>query len=261
MKIGTGFLFVYVSLCVLKYIIMELNPLKIIENIKTTNKVSHDREKEPAIGKIMASIIDLNNIDIYTKKMIQSIKKNATNIDFHENPDFMEKNNLITSDNEKKLVMHWSTYVMSSCDEKDKYSEGYQDCTGIVLVGKDKNSGKNISFLSHQLSRGEDLADENNDFNKDLLKNTNDFLEKVDEKTVDALIFGGSYLLGEEKYKKSIISLGKVLKDSLNFEPVVLTGPNFAYGRNDISFDTQNRRLFLVRPAQPIQKNDPTNQN
>lgn len=241
---------------------MELNPLKIIENIKTANKVSSDREKEPAMGKIMASIIDLNNIDIYTKKMIQSIKKNAVNVDYHENPDFMEKNNLITAPNEKRLSMHWSQYVISPCDEKDKYSTGYSDCTGVVLVGKDKKSEKNLSFLSHHSSRGKELSDENNNFYKDLSKSSKDFIEKVDKKTIDAVIYGGFGLVSEERYKESIISVADNLKNVFDFEPVVLTGPNFEYGGStDVYFDTQNRRLFLVRPIQSIQKDDPVNQS
>ncbi len=42
------------------------------------------------------------------------------------------------------------TYAFSVIDERDKFSESLCDCTGLVVAGMDKPTGKNISFLSHQ---------------------------------------------------------------------------------------------------------------
>ena len=38
---------------------------------------------------------------------------------------------------------------VSRVNEKDKYTEGLFNCTSMFAVGKDKESPKNISFLSH----------------------------------------------------------------------------------------------------------------
>ena len=41
-------------------------------------------------------------------------------------------------------------YVISTLDDKDKFSEELHDCTGLIVAGTENGSNKNISFLSHQ---------------------------------------------------------------------------------------------------------------
>jgi hypothetical protein len=40
--------------------------------------------------------------------------------------------------------------VISNINTQNKYSNRYYNCTGIVVIGKDKETGENISFLTHQ---------------------------------------------------------------------------------------------------------------
>src|SRR3989344_7468206 len=40
--------------------------------------------------------------------------------------------------------------VISQIDDLDKFSGGFFECTGLVVCGIDKKTGKNVSFLSHQ---------------------------------------------------------------------------------------------------------------
>ena len=42
------------------------------------------------------------------------------------------------------------SYVISNINEMDKLSRTLRNCTGIAVSGKDKESGKNISFISHE---------------------------------------------------------------------------------------------------------------
>ncbi len=68
----------------------------------------------------------------------------ATNVDTIYNPNSPEKVNL------NVLNAGQETYAISMIDSLDKYSKGFICCTGLVVVGKDKVTGKNISFLTHQ---------------------------------------------------------------------------------------------------------------
>src|SRR3989344_1434835 len=42
------------------------------------------------------------------------------------------------------------SYVISTIDKQDKFSDGFRNCTGLLVAGQDKNTGENISFLSHE---------------------------------------------------------------------------------------------------------------
>ncbi|MCX6717290.1 MAG: hypothetical protein NTU76_01265 [Candidatus Taylorbacteria bacterium] len=42
------------------------------------------------------------------------------------------------------------TYVISPITEQNLFSDKYMNCTGTVGIGRDKISGKEISFISHQ---------------------------------------------------------------------------------------------------------------
>lgn len=42
------------------------------------------------------------------------------------------------------------TYVISGISEKPKRSTSFYNCTGVIAVGRDKEAGKNISFVTHQ---------------------------------------------------------------------------------------------------------------
>lgn len=42
------------------------------------------------------------------------------------------------------------SYVISPIDGVDKFSASFLNCTGLVVTGLNKETDKNISFLSHQ---------------------------------------------------------------------------------------------------------------
>ncbi|HEV7701855.1 MAG TPA: hypothetical protein VGO63_00190 [Candidatus Paceibacterota bacterium] len=96
-------------------------------------------------------------------------------------------------------------------------------------------------------------------FDLDFREAIREIKSKAKEGSIDALIFGGQE--GDEDYIESIKLLGKILEEELNFEPMVVTGPNMRSNEHDgggptkVYLDTQNRRLYIVRPTQTSEDN------
>ena len=191
---------------------------------------------------IRACILEQYNIDNKTKKIINSIEKNGIDIDYYANEDVYRKNNMKNAGPE--------TYAISEINEKSKSSYSYRNCTGIIVVGKNKK-GKEVSFMSHQ-DPTEFLDKKKEVFINDLSQRIKEILEKTKKDTIDAIIFGGKR--ADREYQDSIKLLGDTLKKELGFEPTVMTGPNLDYDGTNIFFDTQNRRLYIVRNEQPEEK-------
>jgi len=82
-----------------------------------------------------------------------------------------------------------NSYVISPVDDTDKYSKSYRNCTGLIVTGKEKGTGKNISFMSHQsplifswkMPSG---------FQEDLAKQIQEIKDRCEDGTIDAVIVG-----------------------------------------------------------------------
>ncbi len=147
------------------------------------------------------------------------------------------------------------TYVVSDINNKDKFSQEFKDCTGLVVAGRDKKTGENISFLTHQDPHYFLNGIENkNKLREDLRERIRALKERCEEGTLDARIFGGNYF-GEDKmeyrenYLNSIKFLSSETSSALGFEPVVVVGPKNIGGQDDVFYDNEHRRLYIVRPV------------
>lgn len=156
----------------------------------------------------------------------------------------------------------FNSYTISGIDASFKCSEGFYRCTGIVVVGLDKETGKNISFMTHQDPK-KILYESNDQFDKDLSDRLKDLLTRSEKGTVDAVIFGGnvsSYIGVEDStaninYRDSIKKLSCILRERLGFNPLIITGPKNRPLKgtphahfDSVFFDTDHRRLFIIRP-------------
>ncbi|MFZ3012003.1 MAG: hypothetical protein WA060_03370 [Minisyncoccia bacterium] len=165
-----------------------------------------------------------------------------------------------------------TTYVISAIDDKDKFTEGLNRCTSLIVSGLDKETKKNISFLTHQppgmisFMKEYVFADEAkkeqvrriypflDDLKTQLLK----MKEKCESGTTDAVIVGGS--LGKltpveltEQRKKmndyllSVEILKENVKQVLGFNPREVNGPKRDGGQDSLRFDNEHRRLYFIR--------------
>lgn len=150
------------------------------------------------------------------------------------------------------------SYVISSVDSKDKYSEQFKDCTGIVAIGLDKKTGEEISFLSHQDPEYFLLKHNNNSeqFLNDLADRLRELKDRSIQGTLDAVIVGGHHFKtddhSQKKYTDSIELLSKQIAEILGFNPAVLTGPKEKFREESfedkVFLDNKERRVYIMRP-------------
>lgn len=219
---------------------------------------------------IISGIYDRNNLDKETQYYIDDFKKDAEFVDFNYREKEIKENKMHNSG--------YETYVISSCNEKNKYSFAYRDCTGVVAVGVDKITGKNISFLSHQ-NPDAFLGDKEvrSNFKKHIEVNIDDLISMCIPGSIDIVVFGGNkedvsekipdenfrmgidnvedFLQGPfDTYVKSVKYLNCIIKQKIGFSPVVMSGPNDNFQTNNHSlsvyFDNENRRLYMIKPKQ-----------
>ncbi len=154
------------------------------------------------------------------------------------------------------------SYVISTVDNSNKFSEGFFMCTGLLAVGVDKETGKNISLLTHQYPIIFSNPEKRNKFIKDLNSRLQDLKNRSVEGSVDAVAFGGSYREDQEadnypimlKYYPDSVNLSADgVRNILGFDPVVINGPKLKRILNgeqisdSVYFDNKNRRLYFVR--------------
>jgi hypothetical protein len=138
------------------------------------------------------------------------------------------------------------TYVISIIDEKPKFTENLCNCTGMVAVGKSIETGRDISFLTHQ-DPAQFLKAKKEQFVNDLKGKLNELKKKCVEGTVDVVLVGGNI---DYDYDESIDFLNALVKETFGFSPVVAVGPKEWKG-DDAYFDTSKRRLLVMRPSEP----------
>lgn len=154
------------------------------------------------------------------------------------------------------------SYAISPIDSGGKFSQEYRNCLGAVVVGVDKDSGKNISFMSHQnpsffLHEGIDK------FKKDFTLRLRELRAQCKEGTIDAVIFGGQFFKVhgyddnheiQKFFKDEYASYLKLLSDLINLEmgfmPEVIGGPKVFDGSDAVVFDNNSRRLFIRRDVE-----------
>ena len=222
------------------------------EEQKNPLKSEHLRE---GVRPIMACIgtpeqfrDELNGIEPEEVLLDSSSEENSNrNIDWYGDPEELNKQKI-------KNAGAYS-YVMSSIDDLSKFSKSFKNCTGLIVTGTDKETGKNISFLTHQDPEYFlNFRKFKNKLTDDLRTQLEELKKRCEGGTIDAVIVGGNYFENktkfQENYIQSIELLSKEVKNVLGFEPVVMTGPKTEMGKggqDDVFFDNDNRRLYIMR--------------
>lgn len=157
------------------------------------------------------------------------------------------------------------SYVISPVDALDKFSKSFVNCTGLLATGKDKKTGEDISFLSHQDPTFFLSLNGRDEFVADIGERLRELRNRSVEGSVDAVILGGSYYTEPDlspkgskyngkfnsDYIESIKLLAAEVEKSLGFEPIVIIGPKVAarpeYDTDNVFYDTKNRRIYIAR--------------
>lgn len=151
------------------------------------------------------------------------------------------------------------TYTISSIDSNPKFTRGLVNCTSMIAVGKEKGTGDEISFVTHQ-TRGASLGNGEKEFFSHIAKTLAGLKKRCEENSVDVALAGGNINAGFPNlladYVKSIEKLGVAVEKALGFEPIVICGPKEKDG-DSVYFDTQKRRLYVIRPSNSNLHNEP----
>lgn len=216
-----------------------------------TQKHTNPKEQSPIQPEIYppirSIIIDSNMIDSDTEKQLQIIHDEGIEIDYHASVNYFKRLHMLHSGSE--------TYVISTCSPQDKFSKDFYNCTGIIMVGKDKKSKKQLSIMTHQ-DPEKFLTTKKDDFIDDLSIGIENIKDHTEQGSIDVIILGGHNNLKE--YEQSLVLLNKVITEKLNIEPTVIAGPDLRGGPTHAYFNTQKRRLYLIRQAP---REDSTNYN
>ncbi len=201
-------------------------------------KFKHLKEGVLPIRVCIEAYKNMYDDNIYKKT--RELKNNSQDIKWNSTADDYKKNNILTG--------KYDNYSISEINEKNKFSTGYLNCTGIVLVGIDKETGENISILTHQTS-GEDMKDKT--FINDISEQIKEFVSRCEKETIDALIFGGNKENLKE-YEEAVKILDKISSPLLGFSPDVATGPKIDRAHLDTQafFNTKKRQLHIFMPEQ-----------
>ncbi|MFA4817114.1 MAG: hypothetical protein WC608_00120 [Parcubacteria group bacterium] len=156
----------------------------------------------------------------------------------------------------------FGSYLISPISEGIWHSDRYSNCTAVVAIGRDANTGKEISFLSHQDPRYfiDGGIDKTGIFSRELSDSLKELKARSQADTVEVSLLGGNYnttTVEKEKgyqhrhYKQSIEKLRQIIQNSLGFDPKVLTGPNNNIGSETVVIiETQKRKVWIERTKQ-----------
>ena len=153
------------------------------------------------------------------------------------------------------------SYLISPISERDWTSDHYFNCTGVVAIGRDKDTGREVSFLTHQDPKY--FVDGNNEekekFSRELVASLKELESLSEVGTVEILLLGGNFGTGnipnrdlqQRQYKQSIKRLREIIFESLGFDPKVITGPNNIIGSETVVVvETQKRNVWIERDKQ-----------
>jgi hypothetical protein len=223
---------------------------KSLESFPAQPEALHSEHLKDGIKPIMACVGSPKQFDRYPGEEEKAFRAlsyvyGALNIDFEGKPEKMREQGFKQGTAE--------SYVISPVDSQDKFSKKFYDCTGIVVAGRDKKTGDNVSLLCHQDPKYflKALKSQSR-FSEDLVQRMLEIRKMCFEGTIDALIWGGNYLSSGQSfrsnYMESIKFLSEKMAEILNFNPAVAIGPKLTGGPEQAFYANKERRLYLMRP-------------
>lgn len=157
-------------------------------------------------------------------------------------------------------------YVISKITDKPLYSTEYKDCTALVGIGRDKNTWKNIGFLTHQwpeqVLKNEVLDGKLNNKIHFLYKISNiikELQDRCEPWTIDITFLGWRNDGNFKNYKKLLKTINKIVEKKLWF-PIQISAWPSIYQENidtskNILVDIENRRILLFKEYSSPEEN------
>lgn len=175
------------------------------------------------------------------------------------------------------MLPNQAAVVISTVSSDNKFSRGYNSCTGIVALGIDRETGLPISFLSHSdphclLGDSDVTSNERGVVLEKLAQRIKEMVSRCKLESLSFEIVGGGFVNNNtmiDLYERSVICLGDIVESNAGVRPYVAFGPNTELGRTrntmaspqdralvdgptntDVYVDTKNFGTTVVRPQQ-----------
>ncbi len=156
-----------------------------------------------------------------------------------------------------------ANHVISTISSTPLYSEGYYNCTALVLGGNGPHGQDSEYLLTHQ---GPNILQlDKSYFQRNIQKRVAQLLERIDVQTLRGGIVGGNCFYGGfdfdqgfvQGYEASIKQLKKLCEDTLQMTPQVLCGPNSRPNNpTSILVFPEKDQVLLSREGQLHPRND-----
>ena len=163
------------------------------------------------------------------------------------------------------------SYLISPIGERNWFSDRYMSCTGVVAIGRDAITGKELSFLSHQDPNyfAEGDKDKVETFSQALADSLKELKARSEKDSIEVLLVGSNFNPAasvrdytHDQYKKSIQALKQIIQQSMGLDPKVLAGPNYSVGSETVVVvETQKRKVWIDRDKQPSEFDEPYQAN
>ena len=146
-------------------------------------------------------------------------------------------------------------FTMTPLGRSNKFDREMYSCMDMLAVGRDRKTGNNISFKSHNFPVRL-LAHDRQEFVQALEGRLAELKSRCDLNTIDAVLIGGQYAPGtssqgrpaKEEFLETVKLISDIVKNILGFEPVFVDGPKIEFTDPDkFVFDNDNRRLYFSR--------------
>lgn len=179
----------------------------------------------------------------------KNIEKTGKNVDFNANEREL--------DNGGFKHDGYQTYVISPVDSQSKFTRSLHNCTSLVAVGRGAES--ELSLMTHQ-EPSKFLGEAKDSFTRDLKNSLAELKVKCSGGSIDIVLAGGHFYSGDpqsrsDNYQESIEILSSIVQEVMGFKPLVVCGPKDS-NSDYIHFDTEKRRLYIVRHDDAVLYND-----
>jgi hypothetical protein len=145
-------------------------------------------------------------------------------------------------------------------NSSDKISTEFRNCVGLVVVGKRKATGKQVSFVFHASPDEFVFSDASQQMKvRNAIRERLAFMkQKCESGSIDAILVGGNDPTGDasltgaltkDDYRTLVEAYGSVVQGVLGFEPAVIVPPLQEAGDTHLYFETATRRVFLYKDA------------
>lgn len=189
----------------------------------------------PMASKELAEIIYHDDSLEITYKVAE-IRSRGSFVNYTGMPNTLQKEGMVCPER--------LTYVISSCDARDKYTLSLDTCTSIIAIGTDKKTGEQISIVSHQ-DPSEFTKKWKSDWEKDIRSSLRQIKERCATESAQCFVVGGLFFEDDKEFTTSEDMINTACRDIFGTRPTRLSEPENRTKSLHVFLSTQEKVLIV----------------